>query len=99
MSVYQPAPGQNSTTVAPALRPQNLSDSTGWRQGSRARSVGARQAPATAASRVFGGTAPFGLAPLQALSAAALSSTPRLESRIADGVIGPRRRPPALALA
>src|SRR5581483_2261783 len=52
MSVYQPAPGQNSTTVAPGLTPQNLRLSTGWRQASRPFSAGDRQYPATAASIV-----------------------------------------------
>src|ERR1700753_3981220 len=92
MSVYQPAPGQNSTTVAPGLRPQNFSDSAGWRQGSRALSAAERQLPATAASSVFGGCAAFGPA-LQALSAAALSSMARLDSPKPDSVIRPRHAP------
>src|SRR5678816_4414449 len=83
MSVYQPDPGQNSTTVWPGFSPQNARLWAGWRHGSRARSAGARQAPATAAAMVvgFSGAA---LSPAfrgpQAASAAALRIAARRES-------------------
>src|SRR5258708_40200446 len=95
MSVYQPAPGQNSTTVWPGFRPQNWSDSTGWRQRSRARSAGGRQDPATAASRVVGAVAAFeppSLA-LQALSAAAQRNMARRENQTSGCAIRPRHAP------
>ena len=89
MSVYQPAPGQNSTTVMPGLRPHQVRVSTGWRQGSRARSAGRRQSPATASAIVWGppltgmaaGSAAFGfgLQPARA-SAAAPVRTSRLDA-------------------
>src|SRR5215217_408923 len=52
MSVYQPAPGQNSTTVMPGCNPKKVRVSTGWRKASRALSCGRRQSPATAAARL-----------------------------------------------
>src|SRR4051794_36230197 len=92
MSEYQPEPGQNSTTVAPGFSPQNRSDSAGWRKPSRARSPGARQGPATAASIVTG-LAVFGVARLHAASAPAPSNAVRREKSMA--VIDPRPSPPA----
>src|SRR5690349_5042604 len=82
MSVYQPEPGQNSTTVWPGFSPQKARLSAGWRHVSRARSAGTRQGPATAAAMVVGlSGAAFSRAFLgpQAASAAALTIAVRRE--------------------
>ncbi len=48
--MYQPPPGQISTTVLPGFTPKKLSVSTGWRYGSRATLAAVRLGEATASA-------------------------------------------------
>ncbi|MNX93367.1 hypothetical protein D3C86_1255490 [compost metagenome] len=68
--MYQPLPGQKSTTVILGCKPKKRRVSIGWRQTSRALSVAERHGPATAHSREPSG-GPAGTA---GVSGAALSS-------------------------
>src|SRR5579875_3452386 len=91
MSVYQPAPGQSSTTVAPAFTPKKARVSAGWRKGSRLRSAALRHGPATAAGRVVGFSASAGASPRRSPGGVGLRpQAASVEARVSPSAAPPR---------